>query len=114
MLVPVTQFNDFSGQGVRVVRDQPQVPPLSPYRVRPKDLSSMEGQAHVSPSVEESQVGQRQRDRGQTFPDIRQSQLSPDLGVRTFLLFLPPTQSLLESWGPYVLALPSTLPPLSF
>lgn len=77
-LVPVTQFNDFSGQGVRVVQGQLQVPPPSPYRVKPKDLSSMEGQAHVSLSVEESQVDQRQRDRGQTFLDIRQSQLSPD------------------------------------
>ena len=62
-----------SGQGVRVVQGQLQVPPPSPYRVKPKDLSSMEGQAHVSLSVEESQVDQRQRDRGQTFPDIRQS-----------------------------------------
>lgn len=48
-LVPVTRFSDFSGQGVGVVQGQPQVPPPSPYRVRPKDLSSMEGQARISP-----------------------------------------------------------------
>lgn len=88
-LVPVTGFSDFSGQGVGVVQGQPQLPPPSPYRVRLKDLSSMEGQACISPSVEESRVGQRLRDRGQTFPDVRQSQLSLDLGVSTFLLFLP-------------------------
>lgn len=106
----------FSGKGVGVVQGQPQVPPPSPYRVRPKDLSSMEGQARISPSVEESRVGQRQRDRGQTFPDVRQSQLSLDLGVSTFLLFLPPTQSASLSHG-VLMFRPSPLdppPPLSF
>lgn len=44
-------------------------------------------------------MGQRLRDRGQTFPDVRQSQLSLDLGVSTFLLFLPPTQSSSLSHG---------------